>query len=833
MRDFARSYHLHTLWLSFGAVVIVSLAAVGVVYGIHDEAQRVAGSDILYPLIGVVVSGFSLRAAMLAGRQSRRLGLAWAVLAAAQISWLLGDLTWGILEIGLQTQPVSSLADVFYLLYYPAFLAGILLLPGEPITWPERIKRLLDVVIVIAASSLVFWLYWLSPRMASLEPADPFTTWVSVAYPVGDLVLVWAIASILLRPLRIQSRLPLVWLGLSALAGVVSDIVYVSQTMNGTYVSGSLIDLGWLVVMTTALLAAGFQCARLRSGQTFAAPRSVAALNAGWAGWLRLALPYLAILSACVLMMFGAPQNGRPNAVDQTWLRDNGIVVLIALVLVRQGLTLSENIRLSRALQSQLDHQLSVEQSLRVEIDERRRVELELLRSREQLAHDAVHDSLTHLPNRALLLDRLERVIEQTRHAPSTRYALLYLDVDEFKGVNDSLGHPTGDRLLVEIGLLLRRCVRERDTVARIGGDEFVILLEDMQSADGAQATADRILDRLTAGIEIDAQLVHVTASLGIVVNGSADQTADDILRDGDIALVKAKQSGKSCSVTFDESMRRQALARIHLENELRSALDAHELRLNYQPVLDVRLRRITGFEALLRWQHATLGSISPAEFIPIAEESGLIIPIGDMVLRTACRQMAEWNNRFKSTAPHTISVNLSTRQFRRETLVEEVAAALQETRLDPTLLNLEVTESALVDDAGAAVTTLNRLRALGVHLHIDDFGTGYSSLNYLYRFPADTLKIDRAFISRLQPKGRDHRMVSNIITMAHDLGLAVVAEGVETPEQGALLRSMGCEYIQGYAISRPLEVEDVTVMLERFYEVSAQLTRPLEMLNT
>ncbi|WP_052128775.1 EAL domain-containing protein [Neosynechococcus sphagnicola] len=421
-----------------------------------------------------------------------------------------------------------------------------------------------------------------------------------------------------------------------------------------------------------------------------------------------------------------------------------------------------------------------------------------------QLLYDAYYDPLTQLPNRALLMDRLEEVANwaQQRH---TLFAVLFIDLDRFKGVNDSLGHTRGDQLLIAIAQLLKVCVRQGDTVARLGGDEFAIVLDALQSVTDAISVAERIQQELTLPINLSGCEVFATVSIGIALSGEGNQEPEDLLRDSDIAMYQAKLLGKSRYVIFDAQMRHRAIAQLQLETDLRRAMTAQAFHLEYQPIVCLSRNSIIGFEALLRWRHPLRGAISPGEFIPLAEETGLIVPLGFWALKEACLQMQSWQSQLPTPLPLTISVNLSCKQFSQPNLFENIAQILQETQLDGQFLKLEITESTIMENAEAAPSMLTDLKALGIQLSIDDFGTGYSSLSYLHRFPIDTLKIDRSFISRITTASEPFEIVKTILALAENLGMTVVAEGVETPDQLVQLKMLKCPYAQGYFFSRPV----------------------------
>jgi diguanylate cyclase (GGDEF)-like protein/PAS domain S-box-containing protein len=421
----------------------------------------------------------------------------------------------------------------------------------------------------------------------------------------------------------------------------------------------------------------------------------------------------------------------------------------------------------------------------------------------EQIQHDALHDALTGLPNRTLFMDRLGGALVRARRRSDYPFAVLVLDLDRFKVVNDSLGHAAGDRLLVEMATRLQSSLRDGDTVSRLGGDEFACLLDDAGGAADAAIVANRILEALRVPFTLDGQEIYASASIGIALGSSECERAEDLLRDADTAMDQAKALGKSRHALFQPAMRGRALAELSLESDLRRALERRELRLHFQPVVSLGTGRLAGFEALLRWQHPVRGLIAPGEFIPLAEATGLIIPMGLWVLRTACRQMETWQSLTSGTPPLWVSVNLSGKQLVESRLAEHVENILRDARLDPPSLSLEITESVLIENADVARAVLERLRELGVRVQIDDFGTGFSSLGYLRRLPADGLKVDRSFIGRI---AEDIEIVRAIVGLGRSLNLDVVAEGVETADQLDRARDLGCAYAQGFFLCRPLE---------------------------
>lgn len=430
----------------------------------------------------------------------------------------------------------------------------------------------------------------------------------------------------------------------------------------------------------------------------------------------------------------------------------------------------------------------------------------QLEKANKRLLHDAFHDTLTGMPNRAFLSDRLGHLLGSGEQVG----AVLFLDFDRFKVVNDSLGHPVGDALLVAIGECLEACVRPSDTVARLGGDEFAILLESAESAQDAVSVVERIQERLARPFRIYGHTLHITASVGIVMLSASYRHPQEVLRDADLAMYRAKAQGKARYAVFDSAMRDRAMALMSMESDLRLALERNQFQVHYQPVIQLESRKVIGFEALARWQHPRHGFISPAEFIPLAEETGLIHRIDRWVLSEACQQLTRWQGEFRHQPPLKLSVNFSSQQFQQPELASRVHHVLWETGFAAEQLNIEITETLMMDNTACVQGNLKALEQLGVGLHLDDFGTGYSSLGYLQRFPAHSIKIDRSFVDRLEGTAESAELVRTLISMAHNLEMGVVAEGVETLGQLEKLREMECEYVQGYLFARPMSAPHV-----------------------
>ena len=507
--------------------------------------------------------------------------------------------------------------------------------------------------------------------------------------------------------------------------------------------------------------------------------------------------------SRSILRMVGREE--RLRAVDGAQL-ETDLPLLVDTVARRH--------RRSQELQARLAELERSRNSLEEEVLRRRRRE-------EELRHDALHDSLTQLPNRALLLDRIEQCLRRMHRDWRYYFAVVFIDLDGFKLVNDTLGHKVGDRLLVEIANRLMDCIRSTDcasralnnTAARLGGDEFVVLLDGIEQPDDASFIAGRLLEEISEPIMLDGNELRPSASAGIANGNRSYEEPSELLRHADLALYHAKRSGKRCFSVFDEEMRRRLQVQSRLESELRLAIESGELRLQYQPIFDLKTELIHGFEALVRWDHAQHGRMWPSEFLPLAEEKGMMAELGAWVLREACSQTAYWRRCFPSFADVSISINLARQQLESPGLFEQLESALEESGLAPDRLNIELTENLLVD-AALDSGILERMLSKHISVHMDAFGDGIGSLSHLSRLPIHALKLDRSFVRGLSDDPGAVAAGQAVLTMAHARGLNVIAAGIEAPEELALLRSMGCDYGQGYLMSHPLDAGDVELML-------------------
>ena len=453
------------------------------------------------------------------------------------------------------------------------------------------------------------------------------------------------------------------------------------------------------------------------------------------------------------------------------------------------------------------DQLLHLNEQFQAEIAGRKRLE-------HQQRHDALHDALTDLPNRSLIIVQLENAIKRCRRQPGYLFALMFLDLDRFKNINDSLGHCSGDQLLIEAASRLRKCVRGTDTIARLGGDEFAVLLDDITHVSDAIRVAEKVLKALEQPVRLGGKEFFTAASIGIAVSSTGYDRPEAILRDADMAMYQAKREGKACCRLFNAEMHAHAKNVLNLENDLRRAVQRREFLNFYQPILSLQTGEIAGFEALARWRHPTRGILPPSDFLKAAEDTGLILPIGWMLMREACRRLHQWQEELPNTDALTMSVNMSPKQIVQPDLAPIIARIANEDGVEPQNLVLEMTEDTLIENADLLAARFSDLKALGIRMAIDDFGTGYASLSYLHRFPFDILKIDRSFIGTQNDSNGQWHIVQSTIEMAHNLDMVVVAEGVETDMQRARLQTMKCDYGQGFLFSKPKDHPGAEAML-------------------
>ena len=776
-----------------------------------SQEQIVAFSDVFSVVLNLAAAVGLFYAARRTMRNSTRQGHAWAVIAAAQLCYAVADIIYAVLEVGLHEAPFPSVADFFYIVYYPLIFIGIRLLVDTRVSRYEGLKTFLDISIVMLASLMGCVNYLLGPILISGAESPWLDQALSLAYPIGDLVLIWALMTLLFRLPKGQHPGPLWIMATSMTVMIVTDFVFGYQSLLGTY-QGGLVDLGWIVTYLLTVIAGvcqGSLANRASRGDLNPYEGLITSLSQSIIQYI----PYAWAVAAFWLLVYAHKE---PLFMDFRLLAA-GVGTIIGLVIVRQIIALAENQRLSARLSGALEQVKRQASDLETANLELQSEIIERKRAEQQLSFDALHDALTGLPNRTLFLDRLGWAIEYTRRRADCPFSILFMDLDSFKVINDSLGHNTGDEILKAIAERLKKSLRASDTIARLGGDEFVILLEDTRETRSAPLVARRLLADLVNPFEIQGRTVVTTASIGIVQDISDYAQSEDALRDADIAMYHAKTMGRARYEIFDEQLRDQAISRLELEHDMRRGLAAgNEFMLYYQPILKLDPSRIAGFEALIRWKHPQRGLILPNDFIPLAEETGLILPLGRWVLREACLQVREWQQLYPSDPPLTVSVNISSKQFNRPDFLAEIEQVLRETGIEGSSLKLELTESICLESTGPALETFNHLKAIGVESQIDDFGTGYSALGYLKHFPnlVKTIKIDRTFIQEIDGDGSSPNLVRTIVALAQDMGMDAIAEGIETEAQLNQLRELGCPYGQGFLFSRPLERNAAALLL-------------------
>ena len=874
------SIHLDTALIVLACASLAGIAT-WVTIGPGDAAAHGAITGLAAPGMDLIAAVFLANAA--ARAEIRRIRLAWSLIALSLLVYAIGDALWAWFAIIQQQNIFPSAADVAYTSFYPIVAVGLLLFPAAALARREAARLTLDSAIVVVGGGMVVWQSLFRPALAAANP-DPMTTLLTLGYPVGDLVLLFAVATIALRrPAGIEPRALVALVGGFALM-FVADVAYGELTL-AQLSEQTWVDLVYLA-SSLALAAAGYFQAHPRAASAADDSR---ALNR----WL-LIIPYAGLLAGYGVLLASAPGN-----VDgQLGELLIGAVVLTVLVLVRQELVLRQNATLLadsarrasearfRSLETQASDAIllvdpkglvayaspTLERVLGVgdeavlgrplarlaHADDVGRLEsliadsaagrpvgplewrlwgrdgtwrhvetvaLNLLaepaigkivltthdvREREvlkqQLTQIALRDLVTDLPNRALFRDRVDRALAGARRSGSAT-AMLLLDLDGFKRLNDSLGHAAGDQVLRETARRVSASIRAADTCARLGGDEFAVLLDGDASVVDAAEVAERIRAALRAPMSIDGTTLELTASIGIAVTGNGVEASEPraLVRDADVAMQVARNLGRDRVVVFEPSMQTALKGSFELESDLRLAVSAKQLVLEYQPIVDLATHELVGAEALVRWDHPTRGRLAPNEFIPLAEETGLIGEIGAWVLQTACLAVAQWARQARQRVPH-VAVNLSALQLADPTLPWTVQAALAQAVAVPGWLTLEFTESLLVRDTVALLERLHAIRTLGVHFSIDDFGTGYSSLAYLQQFPISTIKIDRSFVTPLDDPDRPPGLASAVVAISQALGMATIAEGIETERQLERLRALGCPLGQGFLLSRPLD---------------------------
>jgi diguanylate cyclase (GGDEF)-like protein/PAS domain S-box-containing protein len=845
--------------------------------------------------------------ALLAARHralSPRVRRAWLFVGLAMAADGVGNIVWLMYENVFGLSPETSWADAAYLCYYPLMLVGLLTFPKARRTRGELAKFWLDAGTVMLAGGIVIWHIIFAPALRA-DHAGTLEALLSIAYPVGDLALLYGSAAVLLRMSSSVSRGPVRMLALAGVLFFLGDVVYGYQVLqDNSYTSGTWVDIGWQAPGLLWLLGAQFQRWRATTApdepaQVDEPPRGVSAL------------PYAAIAVGYVLLFVVA----RPYWSVQLGSVMIAVVILTSVVVARQIAAAWENTRLVaeraqrearfRSLVQHSSDVITVVDDLGVvrfmspavqqvlgwapesavgrkladlvheddaaavrklfadigtqtgatataffrvrhaqgdwrhietigtgrlddptvrgivlntrDVSERTLLEAEL-------THQAYHDPLTGLVNRGRFRSLVEDALARAGSERSS-VAVLYLDLDGFKNVNDSFGHSDGDQMLVDSGIRLRNATRGGDTVARLGGDEFALLLENVRNDSDAIIIADRVMNAMRRPFKLRGGEIVAGASIGIA-RGDATATADDLLRNADDAMYVGKRGQKGQYMVFRPEMYAAVRDRLTLEAELRRDIDRGNLTLAFQPIIDIETERVAGVEALVRWPHEERGLLPPNDFIPLAESTGLIVPLGRWVLREACRLGASWRMMLPTGSSFTVAVNISGHQLSNPELTDDLVAALERSGLPPSFLMLEITESTVARDGEAARDRLRTLKSLGVQLAIDDFGMGYSSLSSLERFPIDVLKIDKSYVGHVGADESRRSLARMIVALGDALSLRTIAEGVERPEQAAALASMGCTFAQGFYYSRPVTPAEITLMIQRGRFVSPSTSR-------
>jgi diguanylate cyclase (GGDEF)-like protein/PAS domain S-box-containing protein len=880
-----RTFDAHrTLLIAANAV-----GALCIVTSVFGWGGRLDGSlldGVAFEALIVLATALFIRSALMQPGRWRR---PWLIIGAGLVALLLGSLTAALYQTLQGSVPSPSLADLFYLAFYPFIVAGLLQFPKAVATRTEALGFALDAVAVLFGSGMVIAYVLIIPVLRSANGDVPAAL-VSAALPLGDILLVFGLVSLVIRRRSLPRDGSVAALAGALLLLLTSDFIYSYQSVTGGVndrLQSCLGALSWVLVawagyerlrnrdddgpereievphLFAYLVAyvaaiAGFGVLLLAADGILDTHLGVMILAAVAVTPLLLARQVLALRESAALHELRGTQESEErfrslvtNSSDTIFVTDAQTGILYATPSAASilgyeppdlrerrlaDLVHPDDLRAMQALVARCaalpgaslrgewrvsDHEgrwhftesvvanLLDDPHVRGLVFTSRDIG-ERIRFQSELQHQAFHDALTGLANRILFKDRVEHSLAGRRR---TKVAVLFMDIDDFKLVNDSYGHVQGDSLLVQVADRLTGILRAGDTAARLGGDEFAILLEGVKDADEACIAARRVLELFGEDFWLDATHLSVSVSIGVALSDGSHKSAEELLRDADVAMYSAKARGKDRLEVFEPAMQAAVMQRLELTNELRHAVDDDEFVVFYQPIVDIATQRIVGTEALVRWQHPREGLKQPGWFIHVAEETGLIIPIGDFVLRRACGQLRDWQNALDLPGLR-MAVNLSPWQLKDPLLVEKVRHVLASTGIDAGRLTLEITETALVEEGHATLTRLKELKALGVRLSIDDFGTGYSSLSYLRQFPMDGVKIAKPFVDHVADGADDSALARAIITIGETLELEVVAEGIEQEEQMLELQRLGCKLGQGFYASRPVHARRMAELL-------------------
>jgi diguanylate cyclase (GGDEF)-like protein len=774
------------------ALVVATLLATLVLQGwVLLPAVQSKPDSLLGNVLSLFPSMFAALTCWHVARQTSVSKRAWMVLGAAILSFGCGNLTWLVLQNILGLDPFPSLADVFYLLVPPLIAWGVLCFPRDPFRPTEIARISLNVFIVIAGIGTFFWRFVLAPIIEQGANGNLLAFCVSLAYPISDLIVLTLMLYVVMRSQRPEFRPALTWLLVGVGFLTASDVIFSIVSVNGTEEFAQPADGLW------SWFAACFAVAALthleRTQRSHATPRASVATGLGGTSVTALLAPFIAIIATFVL--HAVDPNTDSLGHTGTYI---GTITVIVLVMLRQGFAFADNVALNAALRK-----LSTELEARV-VDRTR-----------QMEWNATHDPLTELPNRTLLQTFLEAALEHER------VAVLFIDLDGFKRINDTLGHAVGDDLLRAVTARLKRAFTVSELIARTGGDEFVVVLPNISESDVERAALG-VIAALRQPFGLRGATFTISASVGYATAPRDGRDAETLQRHADAAMYTAKNRGHGQVQGFTAAIKAQLEERLEIEQQLRHAVSRNELELYFQPIVDAQSGRVHTLEALLRWRSPTLGSVSPERFIPVAEESGLIVPLTEWVLHCACAQNAAWQ--LAGFAPVCVAVNISMLQIGQPELLRTVEHALELSGLEPRYLQLELVESVLAQPQAAS--GVSQLRALGVSIAVDDFGTGYSSLSYLGQLPVDTLKIAQAFTTNLYREGSQDSalaLLEAITSVAKSLRLRVTAEGVETQQQLDRLRQLGCDSIQGYLYAKPAPALEAVGWLENKQPLEAR----------